>query len=47
MKFQSQRRFFGGSNDLLTKIKGVFTDVSIAEAILWGEQHDSEDKETE
>ncbi len=38
--FQSQRRFFGGSNTykkatLLTKLY-----VSIAEAILWGEQRD-------
>ncbi len=39
VSFQSQRRFFGGSN---TKIDGLLTHrlrrVSIAEAILWGEQ---------
>ena len=36
--FQSQRRFFGGSN-LAEKIATAkYRGVSIAEAILWGEQ---------
>ncbi len=37
--FQSQRRFFGGSNSVLPLHYGGQIAVSIAEAILWGEQH--------
>ncbi len=37
--FQSQRRFFGGSNDKIRRYSLGFKSVSIAEAILWGEQH--------
>ena len=36
--FQSQRRFFGGSNKTLTIPTLLLSTVSIAEAILWGEQ---------
>ena len=37
--FQSQRRFFGGSNINDVTICRLMSVVSIAEAILWGEQH--------
>ncbi len=37
-KFQSQRRFFGGSNQIRQTVKAAAELVSIAEAILWGEQ---------
>ncbi len=37
--FQSQRRFFGGSNQPITILWFLPANVSIAEAILWGEQH--------
>ncbi len=37
--FQSQRRFFGGSNPFLGPDEIAVLEVSIAEAILWGEQH--------
>ncbi len=36
--FQSQRRFFGGSNELALLPPPKIEAVSIAEAILWGEQ---------
>ena len=36
--FQSQRRFFGGSNIAEVAMKRHQVQVSIAEAILWGEQ---------
>ncbi len=36
--FQSQRRFFGGSNASLVTVPQQEWQVSIAEAILWGEQ---------
>ncbi len=37
-KFQSQRRFFGGSNIESSLRHPPVSSVSIAEAILWGEQ---------
>ena len=37
-RFQSQRRFFGGSNVGVGSAAGQEYAVSIAEAILWGEQ---------
>ncbi len=36
--FQSQRRFFGGSNHIEAVFTPMRAAVSIAEAILWGEQ---------
>ncbi len=38
--FQSQRRFFGGSNPVNLIAHVIVQTVSIAEAILWGEQPD-------
>ncbi len=40
--FQSQRRFFGGSNPLQDDLCSRRYKVSIAEAILWGEQPNGE-----
>ncbi len=37
-RFQSQRRFFGGSNATVPSVAAPLVIVSIAEAILWGEQ---------